>query len=142
MSTFDLRSGYHHIDIHPAYQKYLGFEWEGAYYDYTSCPFGLSVSGLIFSKVLRELVKRWRSSGIAIVLYLDNGFITSDSVEDTERAVQIVRQDLIDSGFIINVEGEREVLSFRGEVEPERGMEIATVLQRHLKGTCVREWRG
>jgi hypothetical protein len=104
MSTFDLRSGYHHIDIHQAYQKYLGFKWEGSYYVYTSCPFGLSVSGLIFSKVLRELVKRWRAQGIAIVLYLDDGFITSDSPENTSKAVEIVRQDLTDAGFVINVE--------------------------------------
>ena len=26
--NFDLRSGYHHIDIHPDHQKYLGFQWE------------------------------------------------------------------------------------------------------------------
>lgn len=27
MIKFDLKSGYHHIDIHPNYQKYLGFRW-------------------------------------------------------------------------------------------------------------------
>ena len=26
---FDLKSGYHHIDIHPEHTKYLGFEWGG-----------------------------------------------------------------------------------------------------------------
>ena len=25
---FDLKSGYHHVDIHPEHQKYLGFQWE------------------------------------------------------------------------------------------------------------------
>ena len=28
MFTFDLKSGYHHVDIHEAYQKYLGFSWK------------------------------------------------------------------------------------------------------------------
>jgi hypothetical protein len=59
MCTFDLKSGYHHIDIHEAYQQYLGFEWEGKYYIFSVCPFGMAVSGLIFSKVLRELVRKW-----------------------------------------------------------------------------------
>ena len=27
MFTFDLKSAYHHIDIAPAYRKYLGFRW-------------------------------------------------------------------------------------------------------------------
>ena len=28
MFKFDLKSGYHHVDVHPDYQKYLGFQWE------------------------------------------------------------------------------------------------------------------
>ena len=26
--TFDLKSGYHHVDIAQAHHKYLGFTWE------------------------------------------------------------------------------------------------------------------
>ena len=26
-TTFDLTSGYHHIEIHPEHHKFLGFEW-------------------------------------------------------------------------------------------------------------------
>ena len=26
--NFDLKSGYHHVDIHPGHQKFLGFQWE------------------------------------------------------------------------------------------------------------------
>ena len=25
--NFDLKSGYHHVDIHPEHFKYLGFQW-------------------------------------------------------------------------------------------------------------------
>ena len=52
MCTFDLTSGYHHIDVHDAYHQYLGFQWKNSFYVYTICAFGMSVSGLIFSKVL------------------------------------------------------------------------------------------
>jgi hypothetical protein len=76
MITFDLKSGFHHVDIHPAYMQYLGFEWKNSYYAYSVCPFGCSSSGLIFSKILRELVKRWRSHGLSVVMYLDDGFVT------------------------------------------------------------------
>ena len=28
MISFDLKSGYHHIDIHPNHQTFLGFAWK------------------------------------------------------------------------------------------------------------------
>jgi hypothetical protein len=102
MATFDLKSGYHHIDIHAAFQQYLGLCWEGKYYVFTSCPFGMSVSGLIFTKVLHELVRKWRSAGIAIVLYIDDGILIAESVHKLDQAVALVRNDLLKAGFIFN----------------------------------------
>jgi len=43
LAGFDLKQGYHHIDIHPAYRQYLGFAWNDHHYVYSSCPFGISV---------------------------------------------------------------------------------------------------
>jgi hypothetical protein len=58
MGVFD------HIDINEAYFQYLGLSWKDKYYVYTACPFGMSAAGLIFSKVVRELVRKWRTAGI------------------------------------------------------------------------------
>ena len=48
MFTFDLKSGYHHIDIHIEHWKYLGFAWgEGSavqYYVFCVLPFGLATA--------------------------------------------------------------------------------------------------
>lgn len=52
---------------------FLGFKWANQYYEYNVLPFGLSSSGYIFSKVMREIVKHWRGRGIKIVMYLDDG---------------------------------------------------------------------
>lgn len=41
LCTFDLKSGYHHIDIHINSQMYLGCEWKGKHYVFTVLPFGL-----------------------------------------------------------------------------------------------------
>jgi hypothetical protein len=61
---FDLRDGYHHIDMHLSSEKYLGFSWlENKitnYYTFTSLPFGLSSACFIFTKIVRPLVKFWR----------------------------------------------------------------------------------
>ena len=79
MTTFDLKSGYHHIDIHPVYQQYLGFSWrkdgERIYYVFRVLPFSLATACYVFTKVLRPLVSRWRSKGVKMVLYIDDGFV-------------------------------------------------------------------
>jgi hypothetical protein len=104
MAVFDLKSGYHHVDIHSAYQQYLGLHWNQDYYQYSTCPFGLASAGLIFSKILRELVKIWRSRGIKIVMYLDDGIIIGQNKQETLQAATIVQQDLNDAGFVISQE--------------------------------------
>ena len=102
MCMFDLSSGYHHVDINTAYQQYLGFCWEDKFYNYSVCPFGMASAGLVFTKVLRQLVKKWRSQGIAVVLYLDDGLIVSRSKLDMELWVEIIQTDLAEAGFKVN----------------------------------------
>ena len=67
---------------------------------FTVLPFGLSSAPYIFTKLLRPLVKHWRSQGVRVVVYLDDGF----DVESTELLSQIhsniLRSDLAAAGFI------------------------------------------
>jgi hypothetical protein len=49
--SFDLKSGYHHIDIAEQHCKYLGFAWQQSFYVFTVLPFGLSTACYIFTKV-------------------------------------------------------------------------------------------
>lgn len=73
MFSFDLKSGYHHVDIAAVHQPLLRFQWEGAHYQFTVLSFGLSTTCYIFTKFLCPLVHYWCSRGIRITLYLDNG---------------------------------------------------------------------
>ena len=55
--SFDIKSGYHHIDIFPPDQVFLGFSWSFSgvtrYFKFTVLPFGLaSVTGSIISNML------------------------------------------------------------------------------------------
>lgn len=54
MFTFDLKSGYHHIDINVESQPFLGCEWAGKFYRFTVLPFGLATACYVFTKVLAE----------------------------------------------------------------------------------------
>ena len=110
--SFDLKSGYHHVEIDPQYHKYLDFSWsiDGVqrYFQFTVLPFGLSSAPWIFTKIMKPLLTHWRSCGILIVLYLDDGLILvpcSNLSHDlhlksaTETSAH-VRSDLINAGFI------------------------------------------
>ncbi len=76
---FDMKSGYHHIEIAPEHRKYLGFSWFFAgklwYFVFNVLPFGLSLAPLLFTKVMRVPVLYWRQKGFKIVLYLDDGIV-------------------------------------------------------------------
>ena len=58
---FDLKSGYHHIQIFPEHHKYLAFAWDFGtgkfrYFQFCVLPFGLSSAPFIFTKILKPLL--------------------------------------------------------------------------------------
>ena len=75
--TWDLKSGYHHVDIYEPHQTYLGFAWPylgtQRYFAFTVLPFGLSTTCNCFIKLLRPLLHRWRLLNFNCFLYLDDG---------------------------------------------------------------------
>ena len=105
-TNFDLKSGYHHVDVHPEFQKYLGFAWDFGqgtrYFQFTVLPFGLSTAGYIFTKVLRCLIKHWREQSIKVILYLDDGLIIGSNYNECIRHTQIIRADLLKAGLVVN----------------------------------------
>lgn len=103
--TFDLKSAYHHIDICSCHRTYLGFSWsdEGIdrYYVFNCLPFGLSTAGHIFTKVLRQLLKYWRSLCIDIVMFLDDGIGGHTDFDLALRHSKLVRSSLVEFGFLL-----------------------------------------
>ena len=105
---FDFKSGYHHIDILPEHQKYLGFAWEYSngitrYFKFVVLPFGLASACYVFTKVVRPLVTKWRSLGIKSIVYIDDGINGQGSFDNTKTAARIVKSDIEKSGFVINM---------------------------------------
>lgn len=104
MFTFDLKSGYHHVDIHEQSQMFLGFEWEGKHYVFTVLPFGLSTACYVFTKLLRPLVRYWRGQGIRIVVYLDDGIGLAANGDKAMECSSVVQHTLREAGFVIQTE--------------------------------------
>jgi hypothetical protein len=108
MFGFDLKSGYHHIEMFHDHCKYLGFAWSvngiKKFYYFQVLPFGLSSAPFIFTKCMRPLVRRWRELGLFIVVFLDDGWCAAKSEIECGRQSEMVKSDLLAAGFVPNVE--------------------------------------
>ena len=106
--TFDLQSAYHHLEIADDYKEYLGFSWElngrKKWFVFNVLPFGLSTGPFIFTKLGRVLVRHWRSEGINIFLYLDDGIGGAASLDRARILSTQVKQDLKNCGFLLSEE--------------------------------------
>jgi hypothetical protein len=98
--SFDLKSGYHHVDIAKEHWKYLGFSWKNCYFTFTVLPFGLSSACYIFTKLVRPLVKYWRGKGLRIIVYLDDGLCAMDGETHALQASKLVQSTLCQAGFV------------------------------------------
>ena len=103
-TTCDLTSGYHHIDMHPEHRKFLGFEWtfeDGStrYFQFCFLPFRLASACYIMS-----FTKRWRGRGIKAIIYIDDVIAVFRGFEIAKSVSELVRNDLLSAGFVINNE--------------------------------------
>ena len=104
---FDLKSGYHHIEIFPAHRKFLTFAWDFGtgsfrYFQFCVLPFGLSSAPFIFTKMFKPLLKSWRSRGIPIAIFLDDGLGGGADHVSAKINSLVVHSDLLKSGFVPN----------------------------------------
>jgi hypothetical protein len=147
MCSFDLKSGYHHVNIFPDHTEYLSFAWrfqDGTtrYFSFLVLPFGLSTAPYIFTKFLRPLVKHWRSKGIFMVLYLDDGWIRGSSYEECKYASEEVKADLIAAGLVPNIDKSvwepTQVIDWLGMIWDAKQGAIA-VINRRVQNTlsCI-----
>ena len=67
-------------------------------------PFGLSSAPYVFTKVFRPLVKHWRSPGIHLVLYLDDGAGCLHDFSVAQNTASAVGSDLANAGVVANEE--------------------------------------
>ena len=106
--SFDIKSGYHHIDIFPPDQEFLGFSWfkDGftLFDKFTVLPYGLSIGPFIFLKVMRPLVRYWPLQAFRIAVYLDDGLGVCPSFVDCFSKSLAVKSNLFRVGFVANTQ--------------------------------------
>ena len=101
---FDIHSAYHHVDIFCPHTEYLGFSWlkDGVRIFYKFLV--LASACYLFTKITRPLVKKWRSEGKQIIMYLDDGIGIDPDEQLCQNIANEVKINLIKSGFVPKAE--------------------------------------
>ncbi|GJP86723.1 hypothetical protein CLOP_g16715 [Closterium sp. NIES-67] len=100
--TIDLKSGYHHVDIHPAFWRFLGFSLQGQDYQFLSLPFGLATAPFMFTLLIKQISKRWHRRGIRLIPYVDDILFISATRAEALHNRSIIIADLAAVGFVVN----------------------------------------
>ena len=107
LGACDLKSGYHHVDLHPDSWRYMGFAWRDAagvlrYYEFRSLPFGCSTAPHCFTLLTRDLAAYFRSNGVACLVYLDDFLFWGATRWAATQAASFFQETLRLSGFLVN----------------------------------------
>ena len=89
-STFDLRSGYHHMELSPEARAKSAFVTPLDKFEFTRCPFGLSQAPAYFQRLMNKVIK-----GLPFAfVYLDDVLIHSPDIETHLEHIRILFQRL------------------------------------------------
>jgi len=130
MVSFDLQSGYHHVEIDARDWQYLGFEWNGKYYVFRVLPFGLKPACWVFTRLMKCLVSKWRKQGYLLIAYIDDFLVCAASAERLRRQVAVLEDDFERAGLLLQLlkckpTPTRQIEHLGFEIDTVRGVFIA-----------------
>ena len=89
-STFDLRSGYHHMELSAEARAKSAFVTPLDKFEFTRCPFGLSQAPAYFQRLMNQVIK-----GLPFAfVYLDDVLIHSPDIETHLQHIRILFERL------------------------------------------------
>lgn len=139
LTSMDLSDAFLHVPIHPSSRRYLQFQWRNQLYQFKVLPFGLSLAPLVFTKVLRPLLRWARRKGIRISAYLDDLLIAAATKELSIEATKMVQLKLKSLGFLIK---EAKSSLTPSQTIQHLGFEIDTVsMTLKIPGPKIRDVR-
>ena len=71
-TTFDDKSGYDHVRLHPFSSTCFGLQWRGWFFVYATLPFGWKASALLYQTIGLAATNYVRSFGVPCALYIDD----------------------------------------------------------------------
>ncbi len=146
-ASWDLRKGYFNVALHPDFQRFFCFDWEGKRYKFTCLVMGLALAPWMFTKLMNVLVQLARCWGIQVSFYIDDSLIRGQEPTSTRADTLLFGSLLQHAGFLLNetksVQEPTQRIQHLGfiidstEMEvslpPEKAFRIRKAVQRALK---------
>jgi hypothetical protein len=126
MVTWDLSAGYHQILMSEQGSRFLGIKWGNRWFRFKVLPFGMSTSPWVFTKIMREVIRHWRSQGIFVWAYLDDFILAAPTKDLVLLWRHQIEQDMSRLGLV------REPL--KGQWEPMQRVQILGLIVDTVKG--------
>ena len=98
MVSFDLKYAYYSVPVVKEDRKYLKFEWQGCYYEYTY----LACAPRLFTKILKPVYSHIRSMGHICIGHIDDSFLVGYECPACKRNVQDTVDMFHKLGFVIH----------------------------------------
>ena len=103
-TKLDLSDAYFSIGIHPLFQKFLKFQWQGRLFKFVCLPFGLSSAPRVYTKVLKPIYKWFRQQAFRCSYYIDDSLNMNRSQSVCKENVIVMADTLESLGFTVNKE--------------------------------------
>ena len=98
----DLKHAYFHLGVADKLKPFLRIQIGQEQWQFQAACFGLNCLPFLWSQVMKVPVKRWRSRGIQVWVYLDDILVVSQSKARLEKDMETVLKDLEESGLMLN----------------------------------------
>ena len=119
MASVDLKDAYYSVPNATEDRRYLKFEWQGSYFQYTCLPNGLACAPRLFTKILKPVYSHIRSLGHICMGHIDDSLLLGYNYSACTKNIQDTVDTFVKLGFVIHPETsvlvpsqEMEFLSF------------------------------
>ena len=75
MASVDLKDAYYSVPVAEEDRKYLKFQWEDTYFQFTCLPNGLACAPRLFTKLLKPVYTHIRSLGHTCMGHIDDSLL-------------------------------------------------------------------
>lgn len=102
MASVDLKDAYYSVPVALEDRKFLQFQWEGQYYQYTCLPNGLACAPRLFTKILKPIYACLHSLGHISMGHIDDSFLVGYTHLACQQNIKDTVERFSSLGFVIH----------------------------------------
>ena len=102
-AKIDLKHAYFHLELSEQLKPYVCIQVQDKVYLFQAACFGMSTLPQSWQSVMKVFLKRWRSTGILMWVYLDDILVVGNSPQAVQKHLNLMLQDLEAAGMVVNI---------------------------------------